>query len=1005
MSSALNSMPDLSIAQSVGNPEFSLGSISSGFSTPARKTNRRVPSTTSATTAPSSAPVSTPSPPPTNRRKEPAMSLSRRLSALNDHDDDIMEEEDVLGTPGAKKKGNDEPETPMPARSAKRAGRASKGAPLTLRDQEKHIDSLKKENFNVKLRVHFLEERLAQLAPDQMDQALKQNINLKIEVQNRGLEIKKLKKLVLELERELERLQKGHGSSRSRERELEEKLDERDREIKELRRKLREGRSDNDAMRELENRNEELEAELGDMRSLLEDNVEEINRLRVLLEGGGNEDIHHKREDLLDEIERLRLQLEDIQRRREAESYERSQSRAQVIEEREEREAVEDNLSAMKDKLAAVMIELQQKEDELELKDREMMEIEADYKRQLEDQNDEWREEMEEAKGQVEELRDVLNERESECRDLRLSLTELENNTNDLHNKFEITFAHQEEQLQQKEKELQSLQAAFDDLSDKVYQLEDENDRLREDAERQHEEDAVDRERLEAVCAGLKEKIAHLKDELQDMTDACDAATQQAHDHRAQQEELARHIEDLVAELQKERAAHQEALNALDRAEADHESAMRREHRALESKESLLNKTNADLARAESLLSQREADLEAVQQALQTLEAESKRLGESHTTARFSLQLEVDRLKRDLERLEDELSRARKELAEKEARSFDHNSVLDKLHAENRDLASQLAAQTQAKLNTTEKLDVAQASLKAKEDELVELRKRVLELETRLSKEQRQLLAGEAQYRDQLTERNTLLLTIYQYMDKILGVDKTPKKGGQAETKPFTNFGVFHDNLITRLKQLSQIHVDFEKRAKEAENRFADKLTEMRKQLDNRWKQIDKFEASVKVAAESKATWRRKMMSKEGEIEALKSTNAEMAAQLASGRKPGTADPMELRSALTRAANAERRQNNTANQLAATEERFHQYQQRSVAADMKWEARVKEYETRLKAAEERYKREKQGAKDRQAEMERTIALLTRQVEETRKRNQHVGEIVEANKVTSNSPGR
>jgi hypothetical protein len=42
--------------------------------------------------------------------------------------------------------------------------------------------------------VHFLEERLAQLAPDQID------------VQQCGLEIKKLRKLVLELERELERL-------------------------------------------------------------------------------------------------------------------------------------------------------------------------------------------------------------------------------------------------------------------------------------------------------------------------------------------------------------------------------------------------------------------------------------------------------------------------------------------------------------------------------------------------------------------------------------------------------------------------------------------------------------------------------------------------------------------------------------------------------------------------------------------------------------------------------
>jgi hypothetical protein len=38
---------------------------------------------------------------------------------------------------------------------------------------------------------------------------LKQNINLKIEVQQRGIELKKLKKLVIELERELERLQRG----------------------------------------------------------------------------------------------------------------------------------------------------------------------------------------------------------------------------------------------------------------------------------------------------------------------------------------------------------------------------------------------------------------------------------------------------------------------------------------------------------------------------------------------------------------------------------------------------------------------------------------------------------------------------------------------------------------------------------------------------------------------------------------------------------------------------
>jgi chromosome segregation ATPase len=96
------------------------------------------------------------------------------------------------------------------------------------------------------------------------------------------------------------------------------------------------------------------------------------------------------------------------------------------------------------------------------------------------------------------------------------------------------------------------------------------------------------------------------------------------------------------------------------------------------------------------------------------------------------------------------------------------------------------------------------------------------------------------------------------------------KKGTQGETKPFTNFTVFHDNLISRLKALSQIQLDFDKRVKDVEHKFSEKMAEMRKQLDQRWRQIDKFEQSVKAAAEAKATWRKKLSSKEGEIEALK---------------------------------------------------------------------------------------------------------------------------------------
>jgi len=304
---------------------------------------------------------------------------------------------------------------------------------------------------------------LAQLAPDHIDAALKQNISLKIEVQQRGMEMKKLKKLVLDLERELERLQQGGSASSSRrERELEEKLEERERELRELREALREQRRkqadhydegrQGDLLREAETRNEDLEEQLDCARGLLEENVEEINRLRDLVERqqnisspdvgeslgsnsreyerlkrtaesleADNNDLHarlqehiellaqkeEEKEDIIDENDALKLEIEGLHRRREADFADRSQSRAAFLEEREEREAVEDDLNTLKDRLAAVMIELQQKEDDLDLRGKEMDEMVKEHQRIVNVVEDEWRGEVEEARTRLEELQDV----------------------------------------------------------------------------------------------------------------------------------------------------------------------------------------------------------------------------------------------------------------------------------------------------------------------------------------------------------------------------------------------------------------------------------------------------------------------------------------------------------------------------------------------------------------------------------------------------------------------
>ncbi|TCD62514.1 hypothetical protein EIP91_006788 [Steccherinum ochraceum] len=1034
MSAALNARGDASI-QSIGShPDLSLGSFVSGISTPVR--GSRVPS---ASTATSSAPLSTPSPPTAaaafRKRLEEGTPVARRFSSHGIDDDEGI---DVLDTPGREKRLDDHLDTATPGRAKRTkstSGPATKGGTnLTLRDQEKHIDNLKKENFNIKLKVHFLEERLAQLAPDQIDSALKQNINLKIEVQQRGMELKKFKKLIMDLQRELDRLQRGSGGAEARARELEERLEEREREIRELRRRRAVGPEDG-ALRELETRNQELEEQLDSVRGLLEENMEEMERLREIAEQRGdgdrsddlrrhaeelemeNEDLRTKvdeaeellahrtdeKEDLADEVEALRLEIEDIQRRREAESLERSQSRAQVLEEREEREAVEDDLNAFRDKLAAVQIELQQKDDDIEVKNREIEDLIGEHERIVETVQDEWRGEVEEARNQVEELRDILEQRDAESKELRMHVSDLEAGTTEMHEKFEAALAHLEQESEEKDAEIEAANREIEKLGEQVYLLEEENDRIKEESERIREDDAVERERLEALASALKEKVAALKAQLDEAQDLYEARKQEADDQRDHTEELSRHIENLVAELKRERGNREAFEKDLAEARKEYDEASRRDRRALEAKESSLQSALNDLARTQSLLTQRESDLAQVQQALQAIESESKKLGESHTTARFSLELEVDRLKRDVERMEDELKRARKDLDDREGKGRDRDGVIDKLHAENRDLASQLAAQTQARLNVSEKLDDAQTNLKSAETELTSLRTKVSELEQRLSKDQRTLLTAEAQYRDQLTERNTLLLTIYQYMDKILGVDKTPKKNGQAETKPFTNFSVFHDNLITRLKALSQIQLDFDKRTKEAESRYSDKLNDLRKQLENRWKQIDKFETSLKAIAEAKASWKKKLSIKEGEVDALKATNGELQAAISSSRKPGQADSMEVRALTARAVNAERRVQNLQNQLLASEEKVTTINQKTTVADSKWEARVKEYETRLRLAEEKVKRERQGGKERAVELETQTKSYQRQIDLAQKRIQQLNDIIDSAGLITKTP--
>ncbi|KIJ55762.1 hypothetical protein M422DRAFT_240378 [Sphaerobolus stellatus SS14] len=929
----------------------------------------------------------------------------------------------AAGTGGLRDKDDGyETQTPFTAKNGKGVTN------LTLREQEKLIDSIKKENFSLKLKITFLEDRLTKMAPDQFEDALKQNTNLKTECQTQRKELKDLNRKLAKLEKELELMRKASESSRSREEELEELLEERDRELREWRRR-KSGGADDQALRDAEERNAELEEQLQTMRAVMEENLEEIDQLKdELLQKGNvsmssdggetrrarlerklaevedeNEELRARHEDdgdiirqheedveiLQDEIERLKNEMEVTERRREAETMERSESRAMILEEREEREALQADLDSVRDQLAATTLELQQREDDLELKCRDYDELMLVHQQDLDDAEAAWRGELEELRGQNEELRDVIAENDTELRELRGQLEEQDNVFRQLENAIDV-----------KEEEIKASNRDIEKLSQHVFELENEVERLVEENERVKEEAAVDRESLESVAAALKEKIVTAKAQLQEVSNLYEQCREEIVAHRARQEELAQHAEALAAELQVERDQREQLDNELDTLERHREDDERKHRRAIEDKEAELRSALNDASRFKTLLAERDTDMAALQAAVTRVEDERRQLGESHTNDKFSLELEVDRLKRDLGRAEDDLNRARAELADREAQYRERDALIDRLHTNNRDLTAEVATQTQARLNATERLDSAQTRLRDAETELHTLRSKVNDLEKRLNSDQKALLANENTFRDQLTERNTLLLTIYQYMEKILGSDKIPRKSG-SETKPYTNFAVFHENLMSRLKALSHVQMEFDKRTKDVEARLTENYNALKKKMDGCWRQIDNQEKAVKSAQELKSSWRKKYMEKQGEIEAAQASANRLKEELAALRAATQTKLQDTdRRSSTGLNSADRRAGLLSNQLRNLEDARAKLQERYSAAESRWELRVKEYEQRIKQSDERVKRERQGAKERVAELENHIKTLQKQIEEARKHGAQLGEIVEKNKAAS-----
>ncbi|KAE8243974.1 hypothetical protein A4X13_0g6869 [Tilletia indica] len=701
----------------------------------------------------------------------------------------------------------------------------------------------------------------------------------------------------------------------------------------------------------------------------------------------------------------LQRELEVSQSRFDEADAMREEDWARILD--EEREVHLKALDSLRDELAEARLEGEQRQSDIEALEAGRQE-DAERMADLEYELGGLRERVSELEEDLREGNLARDEAEGDLANWKEAVAEMEE---DIANKADLLKLRDEEvtdankELQLHAERVYELEMALEDRNKEVAERDEEMERMQQEANDLAEENARQLSSYKRKIQDANAALSDLESQLEMALDAKHTAEnvlEEARDRleKAQDAEAAMRVDyeklddkvtELLRDLQEEEDLREEAVVAGERKYQDLEDMM---EKAVREKEEALRNLQAELDSAKSALAASRADVEKLQSALRDTENEHSRMGLHNANDKHSLELELDRVKRDLARCEADLERVRKELDRKEDSMRERDQALDQARAELVNIRAQHAQEQQSLLGVQDRFDTQQHALKEAREESERLQARLDELELALKDGEVQTIGLEQETRTQLTERNTLLLTIFQYLGKILGPEKgangTSRRKSEADPRPFTNFAIFHDSLIARLKRISEIQSNFETRAKEIELKLSEQISTLKRQQETRFRQIDRFEVAVKNATDKQVQWRSRLMTKQGELDAAKATNAELQQQISSLKTRSVLSSPSANSKLTsltgRANLAERKAAQAQTVASQAEDKLSEYRVRANEREIAWKAQIKELETRCKAAEEKARREKLGGREIVSALEGQVNRLKQDNEMAKRRS-------------------
>ncbi|PQE09509.1 Anucleate primary sterigmata B protein [Rutstroemia sp. NJR-2017a BBW] len=706
------------------------------------------------------------------------------------------------------------------------------------------------------------------------------------------------------------------------------------------------------------------------------------------------EEFENKQAELRDRINGLKIHNQDLQRELDScmEDFETA------VEQKKEAEALAQELQEALDMAEADLLTMQADRDEALHGQEEAELMFESLRKEAQEELDGFANEAEEANAEIERLQNELavttdnfHSLQAEMREMSDSVVRLE----DDHEQKTKRVQELEKDLDEANHELEEIEKNYVDANEKV-------NRLNVQQESSQNEIAFLREEQD----GDKIKIGDLEAAIRNLEQGLHEEQERS---RELEERLAeeRHQREVLASREKQEV--QQFVNDLNREASTAKDEARKLRKNLTSREVEAAEWKQRLMELENNL--REA------------------LGDLNGT-RSSLLNSIAKLQRELENTIRELDTTKASLAEKERMIKQRDSLLESHALESRKLADMLDKERQTHRVTKHQYETFQKTNSHTTRTLSQQESRVLELETSRQQDRRKIAQLESNFKEQLTERNNLLLALWNRLAALCGTDWTHNNSlinGRALPSleaVSTMLPGFSKNLLAAVKTIETLVGDFRGRVKDLDRRLWKEYQNLENRYEVQSKKLDRLETMARSAIPFSNVDSR------AEIVKLKDLNRNLKAEISTLRagnevrnnayetstSPSPSVPTGPRrkidnshsraSTMTRHSSAsavettnrsggESSSRSGSRQALSRAETMMNVPVSSVAEedykpDLRWQVRLQELEYKLKAEREARKLDRSSAAQRLREKDRENAELVAEVERGRVRGEMEG---------------